>query len=174
ILAHGALALGLVVLALMEDVRFALMAYLFGDILAVSMTDLVWVCGGGVVILAALAAIWRPLLAITVHRDLAFVEGVSVNRTKIAFVLLLALAVALAMKVVGILLVTSLIIIPAAVARRFARNPEQMAVLAIVAGWVSVAAGIWASFSVDAPTGPSIVVAACILFAVSGVFKLLR
>ncbi len=174
ILAHGALALGLVVLAFMEDVRFDLTGFLFGDILAVSSTDIIWVCGGGAMILGALAYIWRSLLAITVHRDLAFVEGVPVTRIKIAFVLLLALAVALAMKVVGILLVTSLIIIPAAVARRFARTPEQMAVSAVLVGWISVAAGIWGSFSADTPTGPTIVVAACILFAVSGVFKLRR
>lgn len=171
ILAHGALALGLVVLAFMEDVRFDLSGFLFGDILAVSTADLIWVCGGGAVILAALACIWRPLLAITVHRDLAFVEGVAVTRVKTAFVLLLAVAVALAMKVVGILLVTSLIIIPAAAARRFSRTPEQMAVLAVVIGWISVGTGIWASFTTDTPTGPTIVVAACIAFAVSAVFR---
>lgn len=169
ILAHGALALGLVALAFMENVRIDLMGYLFGDILAVSNADLIWVYGGGLAILGALVFLWRPLLAITVHRDLAFVEGVPVTRVKTAFVLLLALAVALAMKVVGILLVTSLIIIPAAVARRFARTPEQMAVLAILIGWASVGAGIWGSFSADTPTGPTIVVAACLFFAVSGI-----
>ena len=174
ILAHGALALGLVVLAFMDNVRIDLMGFLFGDILAVSKTDLIWVCGGGAAILCALAYIWRPLLAITVHRDLAFVEGVSVTRVKTAFVLLLALAVALAMKVVGILLVTSLIIIPAALARGFARTPEQMAVFAVLAGWLSVGAGIWGSFTFDTPTGPTIVVAACVLFALSGIFRMRR
>jgi len=106
---------------------------------------------------------------VTVHADLAFVEGVPVTRVRIAFVLLLAVVVALAMKVVGILLVTSLIIIPAAAARRFARTPEQMAGFAAGLGCVAVAAGIWGSFAADMPTGPAIVVAACIVFAVSSV-----
>lgn len=174
ILAHGALALGLVALTFLENVRVDLMGYLFGDILAVSRTDIMWVLGGGVAILVALVQLWRPLLAITVHRDLAFVEGVPVTRVRIAFVLLLALAVALAMKAVGILLVTSLLIIPAAVARRFSRTPEQMALLAIGVGWLSVAGGIWGSFEADTPTGPTIVVSACILFALSGLVGVLK
>ena len=168
ILAHGALALGLVALTFLEGVRVDLMGYLFGDILAVSTADILWVLGGGTVVLAALAYIWRPLLAITIHRDLAFVEGVPVTRIQVAFVLLLAVAVALAMKAVGILLVTSLLIVPAAVARRFARTPERMAVLSIGIGWISVAGGLWGSFSADTPTGPSIVVFACFLFALAG------
>ncbi len=162
------MALGLVALAFLENVRVDLMGYLFGDILAVSSADIAWVLGGGAIVLVALAVIWRPLLAITIHRDLAFVEGVPVTRIQVAFVLLLAVAVALAMKAVGILLVTSLLIVPAAVARRFARTPEQMALMAIVIGWVSVAGGLWGSFSVDTPTGPSIVVFACALFALAG------
>jgi len=168
LLAHGALALGLVALTFLQGVRVDLMGYLFGDILAVSQTDVYWVLGGGAAILAALTWLWRPLLAVTVHRDLAFVEGVPTTRVRIAFVLLLALAVALAMKAVGILLVTSLLIIPAAASRRLARTPEQMALLSVLAGWLSVGGGIWGSFQADTPTGPTIVVAACILFGLSG------
>ncbi len=174
ILAHGALALGLVALAFLEGVRVDLMGYLFGDVLAVSTTDILWVLGGGTVVLAALAAIWRPLLAITIHRDLALVEGVAVTRIQVAFVLLLAVAVALAMKAVGILLVTSLLIVPAAVARRFARTPEQMALLSIAIGCMSVAGGLWGSFTVDTPTGPSIVVFACVLFTLAGAWSGLK
>jgi len=168
ILAHGSLALGLVALSFLDTVRVDLMGYLFGDILAVTGADIVWVYGAGAAVLAVTAVLWRPLLAVTVHADLAFVEGVPVGRVRIAFVLLLAVVVALAMKVVGILLVTSLIIIPAATARHFARTPEQMAMLAAGLGCVAVAAGLWASFAADVPAGPAIVVAACALFAVSG------
>ena len=168
ILAHGSLALGLVVLSFLDAVRVDLMGYLFGDILAVTIADIAWVYGAGAAVLAAMAFLWRPLLAITVHADLARVEGVPVERVRIAFVLLLAVVVALAMKVVGILLVTSLIIIPAATARRFARTPEQMAGLAAVLGCAAVAGGLWGSFAADLPTGPAIVMAACVLFAVAG------
>lgn len=167
IFSHGALSLGLVTLAFMPDVRIDLMAYLFGDILAISNADLLWIYLGGGTALAGLLWLWRPLLAITIHEDLAQVEGVPVLRVNGLFLGLIALTVAVMMKVVGLLLVTSLLIIPAATARRFARNPEMMAGLACLIGCVAVAGGLFGSFRWDTPTGPSIVVAACLIFALS-------
>lgn len=167
IFAHGALSLGLVALAFMPDLRIDLLAYLFGDILAITTTDLWWIFGGGGLALTGLLMIWRPLLAITIHEDLARVEGFAVDRVNLAFLALIALAVALMMKVVGMLLVTSLLIIPAATARRFAPNPEFMAVLASIIGCCAVVGGLYGSFLWDTPTGPSIVVAACGLFMLS-------
>ena len=115
-----------------------LVGYLFGDIPAVSAGDLWWVWGGGVLVLAALAAIWRPLLASTVHEELAQVEGVPVAFVRLAFMLLIALVIAISMKIVGVLLITSMMIIPAAAARRFSRTPEQMALVAALNGyWLS-------------------------------------
>lgn len=164
IFSHGALSLGLVVLAFMEDVRVDLLAYLFGDILSIGSADLAWIyCGGGVA-LAGLLWLWKPLLAITIHEDLARVEGVAVDRINWVFLALVALTVAVMMKVVGLLLVTSLLIIPAATARRFASNPEMMAVLASVLGCLAVFGGLYGSYQWDTPAGPSIVVAACLLF----------
>ena len=167
ILSHGALALGLVAVAFLETARLDLMSYLFGDILAVTVPDIAWVYGGGLAVLAAMAWLWRPLLAITVHEELAAVEGVAVTPVRLAYMVLLAVVVALAMKVVGILLVTSLLIIPPAAARRLAATPEQMAVLAAVAGCLAVGGGLWGSFTFDTPSGPSIVVAALALFVAS-------
>ena len=167
IVAHAALAVGLIVTALLHGVRIDLMSYLFGDILAVGPEDVMWLWGGAVLVLAALLKLWQPLLSATVHADLARVEGVNVKRVELAFMLLLALVVALAMKVVGILLVTSMLIVPAAAARAFVRTPEAMAVVAAVIGAVSVVGGIWASSVYDAPAGPAIVVVASLLFAVS-------
>ena len=126
-----------------------------------------WLWGGAVLVLAALLKLWQPLLSATVHADLARVEGVDVKRVELAFMLLLAVVVALAMKVVGILLVTSMLIVPAAAARAFARTPEAMAVVSALIGAVSVGGGIWASYVYDAPAGPAIVVAASLMFAVS-------
>ncbi|MBK1735639.1 zinc ABC transporter permease [Halorhodospira abdelmalekii] len=166
ILAHSSLSLGMVAIAFMEGVRVDLMGYLFGDILAVGVSDLYWIYGGGAVVLAVLAAIWRPLLAITLHEELARVEGVRVLPVQLAFMGLMALTIALAMQIVGILLVTSMLIIPAAAARAFAQTPEQMAVIAVLCGWLAVLAGLLASFQWDLPTGPAIVVAATLLFAV--------
>ena len=167
LMAHSGLALGLVVLSFFETLRVDLLSYLFGDILAVSATDLVWVYASAFLGLIALAAIWRPLLAITVHEDLARAEGVAVWPTRLAFVLLIAVVIAIAMKVVGILLITALLIIPAATARRFARTPEQMAATAVVVGALAIAGGLAGSVAWDTPSGPSIVVAAFLAFVVS-------
>lgn len=167
ILSHGALSLGLVALAFMDGVRIDLMSYLFGDILAIGTADISWILGGGGLALAGLLWIWKPLLAITVHEDLARVEGIAVDRINWTFLALIALTVAVMMKVVGLLLVTSLLIIPAATARRFARTPELMAVLASLIGSLAVIGGLSGSFHWDTPAGPSIVVAACALFVLS-------
>ncbi len=173
IFAHGTLGAGLVMIALLDNVRFDLMAYLFGDILAVSEADLFWLLGGGAVLGAVLVRIWRPLLTMTVHAELAQVEGVNVARVRLVFMLLLAALVALAMKVVGVLLVTSLLIIPAAAARPLSRTPEQMAALAALCGGLSVLGGLTGSYLFDTPSGPSIVVAAMVLFALSRPFAAL-
>jgi zinc transport system permease protein len=167
ILSHASLSLGLVAIGLMAWLRLDLLGYLFGDILAVTAADVAWIYGGGAVVLAALLAIWRPLLAATVDEDLARAEGMPVARVRMLFMVLIALVVALAMKLVGILLITSLLIIPAAAARRFARTPEQMAAIASAIGAAAVVLGLQASLRLDTPSGPSIVVAAALLFALT-------
>ena len=167
ILAHAGLAIGLVALSFIEGLRIDLMGYLFGDVLAVSARDIAWIAGGGTMVLATLALIWRPLLAITLHEEMARAEGVRAVPVQLAFMLSLAVTIALAMKVVGILLIVSLLIIPAAAARCFARTPEQMALLAAAIGGLSVLAGLFGSLAWDTPSGPSIVVAATLLFALS-------
>jgi zinc transport system permease protein len=167
IFSHGALSLGLVALAFMDDIRIDLVGYLFGDILAIGYHDLIWIYGAGGIALIGLICIWKPLLSITIHEDLARVEGLPVDRINWFFLSLIALTVAIMMKVVGMLLVTALLIIPAATARRFANTPESMAFIAIIVGCFSVALGLIASYYYDTPSGPSIVVAGCLLFIVS-------
>ncbi|MEA1649577.1 zinc ABC transporter permease subunit ZnuB [Nitrospirillum sp. BR 11164] len=170
LLSHTTLSLGLIAVALLQTVRVDLMSYLFGDILAVNGGDLVWIWGGGAVVLALLAWLWRPLLAMTVSEDLARVEGVPVLATQLGFMMLMAATIALAMKVVGVLLITALLIIPAACARRFARTPEIMVGLAAAIGALSVCGGLGASFRADLPAGPAVVVAAAALFLLSQLF----
>jgi zinc transport system permease protein len=167
IFAQGALALGLVVLAFLRTVRVDLLGYLFGDVLAVTGRDIAFVWTAALLALAVLSRIWRPLLSLTVHEELARVEGVAVARTKLVFMLLIALVVAIAMKIVGLLPITALLVIPAATARPFSRTPEQMAVLAGAIGCVAVAFGLWGSLIWDTPSGPSIVVAGLVGFALS-------
>lgn len=167
LLSHSALALGLVVLALMTNVRLDLMGLLFGDILSVSKFDIIIIYAGGALVLGTLAVIWRPLFAATVNRELAEAEGLNPDRVNIVFMLLMAIVIAIAMKIVGVLLITALLIIPAATARRQSASPEQMAFFAAVIGAVAVIAGLSGSLRWDTPSGPSIVVASVGLFILS-------
>ena len=155
------------VISLLAGLRFDLMAYLFGDVLAVTTGDLAWIYGGGAMVIALLAWIWRDLLALTIDEELAEAEGVPVMRVRLVFMLLIAVVIALAMKIVGILLITSLLIIPAAAARRLARTPEQMALAAAGAGVLAAILGLMGSMQFDTPAGPSVVIAAAGLFTIS-------
>ena len=167
ILSHSALSIGLVIVAFMTWVRIDLVGFLFGDILAVSESDIDIIWGGGILVIFAIVYLWRPLLASTVNQELAEAEGMKPERARLFFMLLMALVIAIAMKIVGILLITSLLIIPAATARRFSTSPEIMAVLASVIGALAVTGGLFGSLHWDTPSGPSIVVAALALFVLS-------
>ena len=167
LLAHSTLAVGLVVLAFMTWVRVDLMGFLFGDILAMTKIDLAVIWGGGAAVLAVLRHIWRPLFAATVNHDLATAEGMRPDLMNIIFMILVAAVIAVSMKLVGVLLITALLIIPAATARRFSASPEQMAVIAALVGMASVWIGLEGSLKWDTPAGPSIVVAALICFVIS-------
>ncbi len=165
ILAHSSLALGLVIMSFTDN-QVNLMAYLFGDLLTVSTSNLLWIAATCIVVMAMLFLNWDRLLAITLHEELARVEGIHVTRMRMLLMLLIALIVAVSMKVVGILLITSLLIIPPACARTYAKTPESMATLASIVGTIAVCGGIAASWLWDTPTGPSIVVTASLLFVI--------
>lgn len=169
ILSHGALAAGLVMLAIMqsEGQRIDLMSYLFGDILSVSWSYLGWLSLVCILVLGLTGWLWQSMLAIAVHEELARSEGVAVDRVRLLFMLLMAVVVAVAMKIVGVILITALLIIPAASARRFSNSPESMAITAIVFGFISVIGGVFASMQWDSPAGPSIVMASVFLFFIS-------
>lgn len=167
LLAHSSLALGLVVLAFMTWIRMDLMGFLFGDILAVSKTDIATIYVGGAAVLVVIVLIWRSLFAATVNRELAEAEGMRPDRSNMVFMLLMATVIAISMKIVGVLLITALLIIPAAAARRFSSGPEQMAVIAGIIGIASIVCGLYGSLTWDTPSGPSIVVAALVFFLIS-------
>lgn len=165
ILAHGTLALGLVLFGLMTWVRVDLMGYLFGDILAVSKSEVLLIYVAGSAVIGALLWIWRPLLASTVNHDIAAAEGLRPDRARIAFMFLLAGVIAIGMKLVGILLIVSLLIIPPAAARAMAGSPERMALGSALIGILAVVSGLHASKWWDVAAGPAIVLAALIIFA---------
>ena len=164
ILAHSSLSIGMIVISMMDHFRTDMMYYLVGDILAISTADIYTITV--VVVLAAISLffIWRPLLSLTVHEGLAQIEGVRVNLIKIVYMLLIASLVAVALKVIGVLLITALMIIPAAAARTVSNTPLQMIIFASICGILSVVGGIFSSSQWDVPTGPAIVLSATVLF----------
>jgi len=164
ILAHSALAIGLVALSFMPQVRLDLTGLLFGDLLAMTRQDLLWIYGGAALVLALSLWLWRGLLMSTIHEELAQVEGFPVQRLRLILMLMFSVVIAVAMKMVGVLLITALLIIPAASARRLSRSPEQMVLLAAVFGCLAVAGGLVMSWYLDTPAGPSVVVTAFLTF----------
>ena len=174
VMAHSALAIGLVAVSLLADVRLDLMAFLFGDILAVGKGDLAVIWGGALLVLALMVWRWSALLTTTLNPDLARASGLDPKREEFGMTLALAIVVAVAIKVVGVLLIAALLVIPAAAARPLARTPEAMAVGAAVIGMASVLGGLWAALILDTPTGPSIVCVAAAFFAVSTLIAALR
>lgn len=165
ILSPGALALGLLALAFTPAMPMDRLGWLFGDILAVGMADIAAIWASAILVLTIVIICWNPLVAMTVSEDLARIEGIPVDRLRLALMTLVALTVAVAIKVVGALLVTALLVIPAAAARRLAGTPERMALIAALAGCAAVGLGLGASWYADTPSGPSIVAAAVALFA---------
>ena len=164
ILAHGALAAGVLLIAATGAYRASLLAYLFGDVLAVDAADVALLAVLAVLVGVMLLAHWQGLVSWTVSAELAAVEGVPVVRLRLLLVGLLALVVAMGMRVVGMLLVMALLIVPAATVRPWSRSPEAMAAGAIVAAILAVVLGLGVSWQWDLPPGPAIAAAAVALF----------
>lgn len=171
IIAHCSLSLGVITISLLDNVRVDLMSYLFGDLLAIGFNDVLFISIGVIGIATLLALYWKKLLAITVSPELAQIEGLNVARLRLLLMLLTALTIALSMKFVGALIITSLLIIPSATARRFAKTPETMVIYAIGLSILSVSGGLLLSALKDTPAGPSVVVCAGTLFLLSLIKK---
>jgi len=171
VLAHVALALGLVAVSLLDGIRVDLMAYLFGDILAVGVNDLLLIWSGAGAVIFLMWWRWSALLLATVNTDVAYASGIDPPREKLILTVALALVVAVAIKVVGVLLIGAMLIIPAASARVFARTPETMVSIAAAVGVLSVLSGLQVSVNFDTPTGPTIVSMAGAFFAVLNLIK---
>ena len=167
LLAHSTLAIGLVLIGFLSYIRFDLMGLLFGDILAVTIEDIALVWVGGFVILGILYFIWKSLFSATVNYDLSAAEGMKPEVSNFIFTLLLAGVIALSIKMIGALLITGLLLIPAATARNISNSPNQMVFLATLVGIISVIAGLFTSLELNTSSGPTIIVVALILFIIS-------
>ncbi|MDG2917232.1 zinc ABC transporter permease subunit ZnuB [Bisgaard Taxon 10/6] len=171
IIAHSCLSLGVVTVGLLQNVRVDLMGYLFGDLLAVTFEDLQMIAIGVILVLSVLIYLWQPLISTTVSPELAQVEGINIRRMRFILMILTALTIALSMKFVGALIITSLLIIPAATARRFARTPEMMAVIAVFVSMIAVSMGLMLSAFYNTAAGPSVVICSACLFLLSLIKK---
>ena len=174
VMAHSALAFGLVAVSFLSDVRLDLMSYLFGDVLAVGTGDLAVIWAGATLVVGLILWRWQALLTATLSDELAWAAGINPRREQMVLTLALALVVAVAIKVVGVLLIAAMLIIPPAAARPFARTPEQMAILAAAIGALAVVAGLQGALLLDSPAGPSIVCAAALIFVLSNLGALLN
>jgi zinc transport system permease protein len=169
VLAHGALALGLVAVTMIPGQRIDLDAYLFGDVLSVTRMDLAIIWGGGAIVVGVLWWQWSSMLTATLSPDLAHAAGINPRRQQLILTLLMAAVVAVAIKVVGALLITALLIIPAATARNYASTPERMAVLSMGIGALSAIGGLRLAVILDTPVGPTIICFSAVLFAFSAI-----
>ena len=167
LLAHSSLAVGLVVIGFLSFIRFDIMGLLFGDILAVTTNDLIIIWTGGALILFVLKLIWKPLFASTVNYELAEAEGLNPDRSKAIFTILMAAVIAISIKMVGLLLITGMLIIPAAMARNISDSPKKMVLYSIIGGLLSVILGLFTSLEFNTSSGPSIIMAALFLFILS-------
>jgi zinc transport system permease protein len=164
---HATLALGIAAISLVKGPGIDLMSYLFGDVFAVTSGDLVWIYVGGAVVMAATLFLWKPLVRLSLHEDLATAEGINPRLPRAAFDLLLAVVIAVAMKIVGVLLVMAFLVVPAVAARPLSTTPERMAILAAGIAVLGVILGLWLSLATDVPGGPSIVIALCTIASIS-------
>jgi zinc transport system permease protein len=173
VLAHLALSIGIIVISL-NRIKIDIEAFLFGDILTVSSSDL-WIMylGVGITILLILIN-WSSLLLVTIDEDLARAEGINPIYINLLLTIVLTIVVAVSLQIIGLLLITAMLIIPAATSRRLANSPGQMALIATLVGVISVISGIFLSVELDAPSGPSIVVISAILFFLSYLFGLIK
>lgn len=167
LLHHAALAAGVIATSMVKGAPVDLTGFLFGDVFAVTQADVVVIFVGGAVVLALVAWLWQPLLRLAVHEDLAAAEGVDREMVRTVFIVLLAVAIAVAMKIVGILLVMAFLVVPAVAARPLSGTPERMVVLTGLIAAASVVAGLWLSATFDSPGGPSIVLIMSIVAGLS-------
>ncbi|MCU0953737.1 MAG: metal ABC transporter permease [Hyphomicrobium sp.] len=164
---HGTLALGVIATTVLAGPSVDLMGYLFGDVFAVTQSDLWLIYGGAVIVLGVMYWLWQPLLRVAVHEELASAEGVPSRRVRAAFIVVLALVIAIAMKIVGILLAIAFLIVPVVAARPFAATPEGLVMGAGIVGSASVALGLALSAGADAPGGPAIVLCMSLIAGLS-------
>jgi zinc transport system permease protein len=171
ILFAGGLSLGVVLLSLLQGYRNDLFSFLFGDILAITWDDIALAAGLGAVILTFLLFTSKRLLLSTFSTDFSYVRGIDVRRLEYAFFIITSLTIALSIKMIGIILITGLLIIPAAIAKNIAQSFKQTVIYSMIASIVSTLIGITISYYLNIPSGPAIILVGIMLFIFSALFR---
>jgi zinc transport system permease protein len=175
IISHTGLAGGIILVGLLPAQAVNLEAILFGDLLATTRADLTRLLITTAVLLLLLLHHWRSFVAVSVSREIAQAEGIEVRKVQLLMYIMIALLVAVMMKVMGVLLIAAMLVIPTSSARLFSRSPEQMVAVSALYGLGALAGGISSSFHFDWQTGPAIVVSATMLLlitlAITRIFK---
>ncbi len=172
IISYSFLALGLFLLPfLVENTQVDIFSYLFGDILLVGMHEIVVILISSILVLCWLYFRWQKLLILAINKEMAYVDGINTRKIDLEFFLVTAFMIAISIKIVGVMLIAAMLVVPAAAARNISRSPSGMLLKSIMFGGVSVSLGIYASYIMDSPSGPSIVLASVVLFGFSAFLK---
>ncbi|CAL1329508.1 zinc ABC transporter permease subunit ZnuB [Candidatus Providencia siddallii] len=172
IIAHSSLSFGLVIISFIKNIRIDFMSCLFGDLLSINYNDILIISIMVFIISMLIFINWNKLLSITTNYELAFVEKINIKKIRLLLLLMIAITIGITMKFIGILIINSLLIIPAAIARFFSKTPEEMAIISIIISIISITTGLFFSTYYDTPTGPSIVLCSTILFILSFIIKI--
>ena len=168
------MALGIFFIGISKKYNVDLFGYLFGNILAITKTDLVLVLVSTPILLIILAAMFKDLLFISFDEEVATTSGIPVGPVYYLFLLCMAIAIILAIKVVGIILVSALLVLPAATARQLTNNYRALAVCSVVLGVVSTIVGLFLSYYLDLSSGATIVLFAGLLFFLSFLYSSMK
>jgi zinc transport system permease protein len=165
------MALGIILIGFVKGYKPSLLSYLFGDILAVTKSDLYIISILSLISLLFLGAFFQEIIVISLDEDWAHVKGMAVNPIDYAFFVILSLIIVVSTKIVGIILVSALIVIPPASAMNIAKNFRQTMIYSVMFGITSAVIGIWLSYIFNISTGPSIVVTAGLIFIITLILR---
>ena len=167
VLLSVSVAMGVILLSLQRNRWAELDKYLLGDVLSVGWADVGWAVGAAIVVASAVVAWLNPLALLSAHEDLAHVSGARVRLLNYGFVILLTFAVSLSIRALGILLVTSMVVLPPATARMLVHSLRAHVVLTVAVGLAGAVGGVLLSYPLNLPTGPTVTMTFGALFAMS-------
>lgn len=173
ILFTSGMALGVLLISTQPGYQPELMSFLFGNILAITNTELIVIAGVSLLIAALVFIYLKTLILISLDEETAKISGVRVGGFQLLANIILAVAVVLGIKVFGIILVSALLIIPVATAKLFSRSFKKLVIISVVLSEIIVLSGIIFSYYFDLPTGPTIVLTGTVLFVLAALLNAL-